>query len=201
MKLYYAPGACSLAPHIVANEAGIRVDLEKVDLKTKKTESGKDFLAINPKGYVPALELDDGQVLTEGPAVDQYLADREPSSGLAPPNGTLERYRLQEWLGFINSEIHKTFGMLFGSALPDAVRQERIETLKKRFAVADRLLAGKSYVLGDRFTAADAYLFVMLRWADHMKIDLSGMSQLKAIQGRIAARPAVQNALKEEGLA
>ena len=201
MKLYYAPGACSLAPHIVACEAGLDLQLEKVDIGTKKTASGKDFLAINPKGYVPALELDGGEVLTEGPAVMQYLADRKPAAALAPAAGTLERYRLQEWLTYINSEIHKTFGALFVPTTTPEVRKERIETLGKRFALADRMIAGKQFVLGNGFSAADAYLFVMLSWADHLKLDLANLKNLQALKGRIAARPGVQKALKEEGLA
>lgn len=201
MKLYYAPGACSLAPHIIACEAGLDLQLEKVDIGAKKTASGKDFLAVNPKGYVPALELDNGEVLTEGPAVMQYLADRKPGVGLAPAAGTLERYRLQEWLTFINSEIHKTFGALFVPTTTPEVRAERIETLGKRFALADRMIAGKQFVLGNSFTAADAYLFVMLSWADHLKLDLASLKNLQALKGRIATRPGVQKALKEEGLA
>ena len=201
MKLYYAPGACSLAPHIVACEAGLDLQLEKVDIGTKKTASGKDFLAVNPKGYVPALELDGGEVLTEGPAVMQYLADRAPAAALAPAAGTLERYRLQEWLTFINSEIHKTFGALFVPTTTPEVRKERIEMLGKRFALADQMIAGKQFVLGNGFSAADAYLFVMLSWADHLKLDLANLKNLQALKGRIAARPGVQKALKEEGLA
>jgi glutathione S-transferase len=200
MKLYYAPGACSLSPHIVAHEADIELDLEKVDLKSKKTASGKDFLTINPKGYVPALELDNGQVLTEGPAIVQYLADQKPNAGLAPPNGTLERYRLQEMLAFISSEIHKTYGPLFNPQVSPEVREERLEYLRKRFGFIDKALAGKSFLLGERFSVADAYLFVMVRWADYMKLDLSSFGNIKAFQQRAAGRPAVQAALKAEGL-
>jgi glutathione S-transferase len=201
MKLYYTPGACSLSPHIVAREAGLDIKLDKVDLfGTRKTESGKDYATINPKGYVPALELDNGEILTEGPAIVQYLADRKPESGLAPPNGTLERYRLQEALGFINSEIHKTYSPLFNPKLAPEVREERVAYLRKRFAQMDKMLAGKSYLLGERFTVADAYLFVMLGWADHLKIDFSELKNLTALKQRVAARPAVQAALKAEGL-
>ncbi len=200
MKLYYAPGACSLSPHIVAHEADIELDLEKVDLKSKKTASGKDFLTINPKGYVPALELDNGQVLTEGPAIVQYLADQKPNAGLAPPNGTLERYRLQEMLAFISSEIHKTYGPLFNPQVSPEVREERLEYLRKRFGFIDKALAGKSFLLGERFSVADAYLFVMVSWADYMKLDLSSFGNIKAFQQRAAGRPAVQAALKAEGL-
>jgi glutathione S-transferase len=200
MKLYYAPGACSLAPHIVAREAGIDVELEKVDLATKKTESGKDFLTINPNGYVPALEYEPGQVLTEGPVIQQYLADQKPASGLAPANGTMERYRLQETLTFINSEIHKTYGALFNPKVLPEVREERLATLRTRFGALDKKLAGKSYLLGDKFTVADAYLFVMTSWAGHVGLDLSGLANVTAFAKRVGARPAVQAALKAEGL-
>jgi glutathione S-transferase len=201
MKLYYAPGACSLAPHIVAREAGVDIKLDKVDLfGSRKTESGRDYDAINPKGYVPALELDNGQVLTEGPVISQYIADRNPESGLAPAAGTLERYRLLETIGFINSEIHKTYSPLFNPQLSAERREEQLGALRKRFGLIDKTLAGKSYLLGDRFTVADAYLFVMASWADHVKLDLSGFANIKAFQQRVAARPAVQAALKAEGL-
>jgi glutathione S-transferase len=201
MKLYYAPGACSLAPHIIAREAGIDLELEKVDLKTKKTASGQDFLAINPKGYVPALEFAKGQVLTEGPVVQQYLADQKPGSGLAPAAGTIERYRLQEMLAYINGEIHKTYGALFNPNITPEAREERHATLRKRFEYIDKQLAGKSFLFGDRFTIADAYLFVMGSWANHLGLDLSGLENVGAFQKRVGARPAVQAALKAEGLA
>jgi glutathione S-transferase len=201
MKLYYAPGACSLAPHIAACEAGIELQLEKVEIGTKRTEKGKDFLAINPKGYVPALELDGGEILTEGPAIMQFLADHKPEARLAPAIGTLERYRLIEWLGFINSEIHKTYGPLFSPQTSPSVRDERIETLKKRFAFVDRSLGGKAFLLGNQFSVADAYLFVMLSWAGFLKIDLSSLANLKAFQGKVSSRSAVRKALKEEGMA
>jgi glutathione S-transferase len=200
MKLYYAPGSCALAPHIIAREAGVDLELEKVDLKTKKTESGKDFATINPKGYVPALEFAKGQVLTEGPAIQQYIADQKPASGLAPAPGTIERYRLQEMLSYINGEIHKTYGALFNPKILPEVREERHATLRKRFDYLDKYLAGKTYLIGDRFTAADAYLFVMIGWASHLKLDLSGLSNIEAYHKRIAARPGVQAAMKEEGL-
>jgi len=200
MKLYYAPGACSLSPHIVACEAGIDLELDRVDFASKKTESGRDFAAINPKGYVPALELDDGQLLTEGAAIVQYLADRKPESGLAPANGTLERYRLQEALGFIGSEIHKSFAPLFNPQLPEASRALAIGNLRSRFALTDSMLDGKSYLLGESFTAADAYLFVMTGWLDYLKIDAGELPNVRAHQQRVAARPAVQQALREEGL-
>lgn len=199
MKLYYAPGACSLSPHIVAREAGIDLALEKVDLGTKKTESGRDYLAVNPKGYVPALELDNGEVLTEGPAVVQYLADLKPDSGLAPPYGTMERYRLMEALAFINSEIHKGYGPFFGP-LSDEARAERVAYMQKRFALVEKMLDGKTFLLGERFTVADAYLFVMVNWKDFVKVDLSAFQNVIAFHARVAARPAVQAALRAEGL-
>jgi len=200
MKLYYAPGACSLSPHIVMRELGLDPKLEKVDLATKRTESGRNYLEINPKGYVPALELDDGTVLTEGPAIVQYLADSKPEAGLAPPNGTFERYRLQEALGFINSELHKGFGPLFNPKLPPEMREYTLATLRKRFELVERMLAGRPYLLGERFTVADAYLFVMVNWCDHMKVDLGGLDNVRAFKERVAARPAVQAAMRAEGL-
>jgi len=199
MKLYYAPGACSLSPHIVAREAGIDLALEKVDLGTKKTETGRDYLTVNPKGYVPALELDNGEVLTEGPAVVQYLADQKPESGLAPPYGTMERYRLMEALTFINSEIHKGYAPLFGP-LSDDARAERIAYIQKRFGLVDKMLEGKSFLLGERFTVADAYLFVMVNWKDFLKVDLSAFANVLAFHARVASRPAVQAAMRAEGL-
>ncbi|HZF31331.1 MAG TPA: glutathione transferase GstA [Gammaproteobacteria bacterium] len=200
MKLYYAPGACSLAPHIVAREAGIDLKLDKVDWKTKTTESGKDFASVNPKGYVPALELDDGQLLTEGPVIQQYLADKKPASGLAPANGTLERYRLQELLGYINSEIHKSYGPLFNPNITPEAKEYQLATLRKRFDLVEKWLAGKQYLLGDKFTVADAYLFVMVGWASHVGLDLSALKNVGAFHQRVAARPAVQAAMKAEGL-
>jgi glutathione S-transferase len=199
MKLYYAPGACSLSPHIVAEEAGIALEFEKVDLKDHKTEHGDDFYAVNPKGYIPALQLDDGTVLSEGPAIVQYLADLKPGSGLAPSNGTLERYKLQEWLSFINSEVHKSFSPLFGNA-SDEVKKDSITKISKRMAYVDGQLAGRHFLLGETFTAADAYLFVMLTWANHLKLDMSAFSNLHAYFARVAARPKVHAAMKAEGL-
>jgi glutathione S-transferase len=200
MKLYYSPGACSLAPHIVAREAGIDLQLERVDTKSKKTASGGDFLAINPKGYVPALEMDNGEVLTEGPVIAQYLADSKPASGLVPAAGSLERYRLQEMMGFINSEIHKSYGPLFGANTLPQVREEKVEALGKRYALIEQRLAGRDFLLGDRFTAADAYLYTVTNWAGHVKVDLSAFPNLQAFQKRVASRPAVQAAMKAEGL-
>lgn len=200
MKLYYSPGACSLAPHIVAHEAGIPLTLEKVDTKTKLTAGGVDFTTINPKGYVPALELDNGELLTEGPVISQYLADLKPESGLAPPNGTLARYRLQETLGYINSEIHKSFSPLFNPAVSPEVRQDRIDYLRKRFGLIERMLGNSPWLTGDSFTVADAYLFTVSNWAAYVKFDMSGFTALQAFRDRAAQRPAVQAALKAEGL-
>ena len=198
MKLYYAPGTCALASHIVAREAGIDIGLEKVDLKSKKTASGRDYLAINPKGYVPALELDDGSILTEGPVVSQYLADLKPGSKLAAANGTIERYRLQEMLGYINSEIHKTYSPLFNPKTHEETRQERLEYLRKRYALVEHTLEGKQFLFGDVFTIADAYLFVVTRWSKVVKLDLSDFRNVLTFQKRVAERPAVQTALREE---
>lgn len=200
MKLYYSPGACSLSPHIVAHELGLNLAVEKVDTKTKRTESGRDFLAINPKGYVPALELDNGEVLTEGPAIVQYLADQKGNTALAPANGTLARARLQETLNYITSEIHKTYSPLFSEATPEATREERKAYLNKRYALIEKILAKQPYLLGDHFTVADAYLFTVTRWADFVKLDLSAFPSLQAFQKRVAARPAVQAAMAAEGL-
>jgi len=200
MKLYYAPGACSLSPHIVARELGIDIDIEKTDTKTKRTASGVDYLTINPKGYVPTIELDDGQVLTEGPALVQYLADQKPEAGLVPPPGTMERYRMQEMLGYINSELHKTYSPLFNDATPQETRNERLAYLKKRYALLDQQLAKQPYLFGDRFSVADAYLFVVTNWASFVKLDLSGFPNVLAFQKKVAARPAVKAAMKAEGL-
>src|SRR5258708_18635575 len=192
MKLYYSPGACSLSPHITAREAGSERELEKVDGQTKKTATGRDYLTINPKGYVPALELDDGQVLTEGPTIVQYLADRRPETKLAPASGTMDRYRLEEVLGYINSEIHKTYSTLFNYKTPPELRQDREAYLKKRYVVIEKALAGKDYLFGDHFTVADGYLFTVTNWAGAVKVDLSDFPNLLAFQKRVAARPAVQ---------
>lgn len=200
MKLFYSPGACSLSPHIVAAEAGIDLQLVKVDTKTKTIAADGDFWAINPKGYVPAIELDNGEILTEGPAIVQYLADLKPASRLAPANGSWERTRLQEVLGYINSEIHKSYSPLFKPTTPEEVRVERKEYLRMRYALLDKQLAGRKYLFGDQFTIADAYLFVVTRWAGPTKVDLSDYANLQAFQQRVAARPAVVKAMQAEGL-
>ena len=200
MKLYYSPGACSLSPHIVAHELGTALSIEKVDTKTKRTESGRDFWQINPKGYVPALELDNGEVLTEGPAIVQYLADQKGNTQLAPANGTLARARLQEMLNYITSEIHKTYSPLFKDDTPEATREERKAYLQRRYEYIERILAKQQWLLGDHFTVADAYLFTVTRWAAAVKLDLSGYPALLAFQERIAKRPGVQAAMLSEGL-
>ena len=200
MQLYYAPGACSLASHITLREAGLPVDLKKTDTKTKKLEDGSDYFAVNSKGSVPALRLDDGQVLTEGPAILQYLADQKPESKLAPKAGTLERYRLLEWLNFITSEVHKSFSPLFNPAADAAVKQYTTQNIEKRFDWINKQLAGKQYLTGDQFTIADAYLFVVANWSNFVGIDLARWPALKAFQERVAARPKVQEALAAEGL-
>ncbi len=200
MKLYFSPGACSLASHIVAQELGIPLQLERVDTKNHTTAAGADFTAVNPKGYVPALELDDGQLLTEGPVIAQYLADRRPESGLAPAAGTMERYRLQEMLGYINSEIHKNYSPLFGKDTLPEVRDEKHATLKKRYALIEARLDDRDYLFGDRFTVADAYLFTVTQWAAYVKLDLSAYPKLTQFQQRVAARPAVRAAMQAEGL-
>ncbi|UVF18773.1 glutathione transferase GstA [Microvirga terrae] len=200
MKLYYYPGACSLAPHIVAREAGIPVSLEKVDLANRTTESGANYATINPKGYVPALGLQDGSVLTEASAIVQYLADQQPDTTLVPAPGTVERYRLLEWLGFISTEIHKGFGPLWNPATPDAVKAATKERLAARFAYLDEALAKRPYLMGETFTIADAYLFTVVNWANFHNVDLSPFPHLQAFQARIAARPSVQQALEAEGL-
>lgn len=200
LTLYYSPGACSLSPHIALREAGLTFDLEQVNLKEKKTKSGDDFLKINPKGYVPALKLDSGYVLTEGPAIVQYIADQRPKLNLAPENGSPERYQLQEWLTYIGTEIHKTFSPLFNPATPEDYKGVAKEYLGKRFAYVDGRLKGQDYLTGPHFTVADAYLFTVTNWANFVAIDLSPYPNLKAFQARVAARPKVQDALKAEGL-
>ncbi len=200
MKLYFSPGACSLSPHIALHEAGLKHESEKVDLRAKKTASGADYLAINPKGQVPALALDDGSVLTEGPAIVQFIADQAPKSHLAPANGTPARYQLQEWLNFIATELHKGFSPLFKPNTPEAYKPIVMETLQQKFGVVDKALAGKSWLTGETFTVADGYLFVMLRWADGKAVDLSGLANVAAFKARATARPGVAAALKAEGL-
>lgn len=200
MRLFYASGACSLSPHIVALEAGIELRLQKVDLKSKTVAVEGDFYGTNPKGYVPTLELDNGEILTEGPAIVQYLADLAPQKGLAPAADTFERYRLQEWLGYINSELHKSYSPLFHPETPAQTRTERLAYLNKRYAIVEKRLERHPYLLGAAFTVADAYLFTVTNWAAHVKLDLTPFPNLRAFQERVAARPAVKAAMKAEGL-
>jgi glutathione S-transferase len=200
MKLYYSPGACSLSPHIVLLEAGLPYTLVKTDLKTKKTAGGADYLTINSKGTVPAVELDDGRVLTEGPAIIQYLADQKPESGLAPRAGTFERYQLMEMLNYITSEVHKAFSPLFNPESSAEMKQASVNALTKKFDWLTGFLGDKTFLLGNTFTVADAYLFTVLKWTRIVKIDLAKWPALAAYQARIAQRPKVQAALKEEGL-
>jgi glutathione S-transferase len=200
MKLYLAPGACSLSPHIVLCESGLKFDIEKVSLSDKKTESGADYLTINPKGYVPALRLDSGDVLTEGPAIVQYLADQVPDKKLAPAAGSLERYRLVEWLNFISAEIHKTFGPLFNQQGPEDAKQAARDRLAGRFDYVEQHLKKSDYLLGNQFSVADAYLFTVLNWTGFLKFPMDRWPAIQKYRQRIAARPAVQAALVAEGL-
>ncbi len=197
MKLYYAPGACSLASHIVLRELGRPFQLVAVSLARKTTADGRDFLTVNPKGYVPALELDDGAILTEGPAILQYLADFEPARALAPPNGTLARYRLQEWLAFINSELHKSFGPLFEATAPDVLKERARATLVRRLGYVAGVLPGP-YLTGATFTVADAYLYTVLTWTAHVGPDLAAWPVLADYLARLAARPAIRDAQAAE---
>jgi glutathione S-transferase len=200
MKLYFYPGACSLAPHIVLREGAFAFDLVKVDPADKKTAGGEDYIKINPKGYVPALRLDDGQVLTEVAVIVQYLADRKPDSGLAPRYGTMERYRLMEWLNFLASEVHKLFGPFFNPKIPPEWKENQMGLLVKRLEFLAESLQGKKHLLGDGFTVADAYLCTVLNWTHFLKIDLGQWPALKDYHARVAPRPAVQEALRAEGL-
>lgn len=200
MKLFFAPGACSLSPHIALREAGLPADYERVDLRTKKTASGTDYLTINPKGQVPALQLDNGALLTEGPAVVQYIADQAPGARLAPAAGTLDRYRLMELLNFISTEIHKGFSPLFKPDTPEAYKDIAKNNLAVRFDTVGRLLDGKQYLMGDTFSVADGYLFTVLNWAPRVGIDLARWPAITDYHQRVAARPAVQEAMRAEGL-
>lgn len=199
ITLYYSPGACSLSPHIALCEAGLPYRLVRVDLGAHRTEAGEDFYTINPFGYVPVLELEDGTRLREGPAIVQYIADQAPDKRLAPPAGTLERYRLQQWLNFLSTEIHKTFSPLFAPALPEAVHDWARGRLADRFSVLVRELTGP-YLMGERFTVADGYLFTLLGWTKPVKFDLAPWPALVEYRKRVGERPAVQQALRAEGL-
>ena len=198
MKLYFSPGACSLSPHIVLHELGLPFEAVQVDLKSKRLKDGADFWKINPKGYVPTLQLDDGAILTEGPAIVQYLADQKPTAGLAPANGTFARYRLQEWLNFISTELHKQFSPLFNPASTDAVKQAQQERLAERFREIVAAMGAAPYLLGDQFTVADAYLYTVLTWAGIVGVDLAPYPALQAFMKRVETRPAVKATLAAE---
>ena len=200
MKLYYAPGACSLSPHIALREAGLAFEPVLADLKAHQLAGGTDYYTINSKGQVPVLELDNGERLTEGPAIVQYIADQVPAKNLAPANGTMARYRMQEWLNFITSELHKGLGTMFNPAMPEDGKAVARARAGARLKWVDEQLEGKHYLLGDAFSVADAYLFTVTNWTAHTGNDISGLKNLGAFQARMAARPAVQAALKAEGL-
>ena len=199
MKLYYSPGACSLSPHIALLEAGLPHDLVKVDLRAKKLENGDDYLKVNPKGQVPALQLDSGEIVTEGPVIVQMIADRV-GKDLAPARDSVERYKLLEWLNFITAELHKNFGPIFSPVLADDAKAFFKDRVMGKFKYIDSQLGGRDYLMGKQFTVADGYLFTMLSWAERMKFDLSAMPNLLAYKARVAARPKVQEALNREGL-
>ena len=199
MKLYYSPGACSLSPHIVLQELGLKYTPVLASTKSHKLQDGTDYYSINPLGYVPMLELDDGRRLHEGPAIVQYLADQAPEKKLAPANGTWERYKLQEWLTFIGTEVHKNFGPLFGQGSDEAKNAAR-EKVLNRLKFVDGELAGKQFLMGDQFTVADAYLFTVTNWAGLTGIDISGLTNIVQFRERVGARPAVQETMKAEGL-
>ncbi|MBU3077866.1 glutathione transferase GstA [Sphingomonas quercus] len=201
MKLFYLPGACSLAPHIVANEAGIAVDLVRVDGRTKATDTGDDLLAVSPNGYVPVLVLDDGGTLTESSVIVQYLADLNPAAGLIPPAGDFARYKVEQWLAFIATELHKSFGPLFRPDTPEQTRATNRAHLNARLSWVDGQLAGKSFLVGETYGVADIYLWTLLGWAGHIDLDLAPYANILRFRGEIATRPAVVRSLKEEGLA
>ena len=200
MKLYYSPGACSLSPHIALQEAGLAYTPVQASPKSHKLQDGTDYYTINALGYVPVLELDNGERLREGPAIVQYIADQVPDKQLAPANGTLARYRLQEWLTFIGTELHKGFSPLFNPATPEDYKPMVRERLLQRLQWVDGQLAGKQYLMGDQFTVADGYLFTVTNWTQPTKLDISGLANLAAYRERVGARPAVQAAMKAEGL-
>lgn len=200
MKLYYSGGACSLASHIIATEAGLTFEIVKVDLATHKTETGEDFYSINPKGYIPALKLDNGEVLTEGVAILQYLADQNSDAGLIPQAGTFDRYKTQEWLTFISSEVHKAFSPLWSKDTTSEVREATIARLNKRFDYINTYLAGKNFLLNEKFSVVDAYLFTVVNWTSMLNVDISAYPEIVSFMARIAARPHVQTAMKAEGL-
>ena len=200
MKLYYSTGACSLSPHIVLRESGLPFEPVLASTKTHKLADGTDYYTINPKGYVPLLELDNGERLAEGPAIVQYIADQVPAKRLVPPNGTMARSRVQEWLTFIGTELHKSFSPLFNPAMPEEAKAIFRSKLLDRFAWVNTQLEGRQYLTGAEFCVADAYLYTVTRWTVPMKIDISGLRNLGEFMARMETRPAVQAALKAEGL-
>ena len=200
MKLYYSPGACSLAVHITLCETGLPFEKESVDLATKKTAGGADFSSINAKGYVPALQLDSGELLTEGPAINQYLADQVPEKQLAPANGTLDRVRLQSWLTFIGTELHKSFSPLFRPGSSDEAKKQATDAIANRLTYVNNQLAGKQYLVAEQFSIADAYLFTVVGWMGFLGMPTDAYPHVQALVARVGARPAVQAALKAEGL-
>lgn len=200
MKLYYSPGACSLSPHIVLRESGLAFEPVLASTKTHQLADGTDYYTINPKGYVPLLELDDGQRLSEGPAIVQYVADQVPASGLAPAAGTMARYRVIEWLNFIATELHKSYSPLFNPAMPEEGKAVYRQRLAGRYQWVNEQLEGRDYLMGAQFTVPDAYLFTVTNWAPRVGVDLAGLAHLQAFQARVAARPAVQAAMRAEGL-
>ncbi len=200
MKLYYTPGACSLAPRIIACEAGLEIEYDKVDLKTQTTASGRDFIRINPKGYVPALALHSGEILAEVPVILEYMADQAPAAHLLPRLGSLERYRVKEWLDFTGAELHKGFDPLLNGPMPNKARQLAVSHLQRRFGYLDRCLEGQPYLMGERFTVADAYCFTVLSWARFHRIDLSAYTMVSDYLKRVSERPMVKRALQAEGL-
>ncbi|MBE7419742.1 MAG: glutathione transferase GstA [Ideonella sp.] len=200
MKLYYSPGACSLSPHIVLHELGLPAQPVLASTKTHRLADGTDYYTVNPKGYVPLLELDDGQRLTEGPVILQYLIDQRPGSGLLAAPGSMERYRQLEWLSFITSELHKSYSVLFNPAMPEEAKAIYRQRLRGRYEYVNQQLEGRSYLMGDAFSAPDAYLFTVTTWAKHVKVDLEGLAHLQSFMARMAGRPAVQAAMRAEGL-
>lgn len=200
MKLYYSPGACSLSPHIALLEAGLPYDLVKVDLRAKKLENGDDFLKVNPKGQVPVLALESGELVTEGPVIVQMIADKAAAKNLAPARDSTDRYKLLEWLNFVTTELHKNFGPMFSPVLADEAKAFFKDRVMGKFKYVDSQLVGRDYLMGSQFTVADGYLFTMLSWADRMNFDLSEMPNLMAYKARVGARPKVQEALTKEGL-
>lgn len=198
MKLYYSAGACSLSPHIVLHESGLPFETVQANMKNHQLKDGTDYYGINPKGYVPLLELDNGERLSEGPAIVQYIADLVPAMQLAPAAGTMARYRVMEWLNFISTEVHKGFSPLFNAAMPAEAKTISLDKLATRYKYVDEQLAQKSYLMGDDFSVADAYLFTVTTWARHVGLDLSGLKNLEAFMARMRERPAVKAALKAE---